>query len=323
MSYKTHMKYDAADLDTIMSASDRLGIREDAGIFLARQLDYVKSRIYDVNQAPLRGLQLVPMSTEVPEFAESFTYRIWDMVGMAVFISNYADDLPRVDVQGEEKTSMLKSIGDAYGYSLDEMRTAQALGVALSERKGRAARRAIEELINRVCLVGDTKHGFYGITNHPNIGETVINGNWTDPATTGLQILDDLFAMYDAVRIQSFGYHLPNTLGIAPTRQTVLSRKSVNGENGTFESVWTRFSAQYPNVQMIDAYELEPSAQGANDSTVLMYERDVDNLSIEIPRPFEQLPAEKRNLEMVIDCISKISGVILYRPLSITKGVGA
>ncbi|WP_252108986.1 MULTISPECIES: DUF2184 domain-containing protein [unclassified Halomonas] len=323
MSFKTHMNYDAADLAVIMSASDLLGIREDQGIFLARQLDYVKSRIYDVNTAPLRGLRLVPMSTEVPEHAESFTYRIWDMVGMAVFISNYADDLPRADVSGKEATAKLKSLGDAYGYSLDEMRTAQALGVALSERKGRAARRAIDELINRVCLVGDADHGFYGITNHPNVGETVITGNWTDPATTGLQILDDLFAMYDAVRIQSYGYHIPNTLGIAPTRQTVLSRKSVNGENGNFESVWTRFSAQYPGVEMIDAYELEPSASGADDSVVLMYERDEDNLSIEVPRAFEQLPAEKRNLEMVIACIAKISGVNIYRPLSITKGVGA
>ncbi|MGQ7286014.1 DUF2184 domain-containing protein [Vreelandella venusta] len=318
-----HMNYDAADLAAVMDAGERLGIeREDQGIFLARQLDYVKTRIYETLTPPLAGLRLVPVSTEVPEWAESFTYRMYDEVGMAKFISNYADDLPRVDVIGSEKTLSLKSMGVAYGYSLDEMRLANAMGTNLSERKGRVARKAIDQKVNKVALVGDEPHGFFGFTNHPNLGETAVTGDWTNPATTGLQILNDLFAMYDAVRIQSYGHHIPNTLAIAPTRQTILGRKSVNGENGTFESVWTRFKAQYPNVEMIDAVELEPTAANGNESTAMMYERDVDNLSIEIPRPFEQLPAEKRNLEMVIDCISKCSGVAIYRPLSLTKAVG-
>ncbi|WP_275289174.1 DUF2184 domain-containing protein [Halomonas elongata] len=319
---KQHMNYDAADLAAVMDAGDRLGIvREDEGLFLARQLDYVKSRIYETITPSLTGLDLVPVSTEVPEWAESFTYRTYDEVGMAKFISNYADDLPRVDVTGKEETLKLKSLGDAYGYSLDEMRLANAMGTNLPERKGRTARRAIDQLINKVAMVGDANHGFYGFTNHPNLGETAVNGAWTDSATTGQQILDDLLAMYDAVQIQSYDYHTPNTLALAPTRRSALTRKNVN-EGGNWESVWSRFKALYPNVSLIASTELEPSDANGQQSSAVMYERDVDNLSIEIPRPFEQLPAEKRNLEMVIDCIAKCSGVAVYRPLSLTKAVG-
>lgn len=317
-----HMNYDAAELETLASAGDRIGLlRQDDGIYLARQLDYVKDRVYEQLTPNLTGLQLVPVSTEVPETAESYTYRTFSYVGMAKFISNYADDLPRADVQGEEQTLKLKSLGDAYGYSFDELRTANALGTNLPERKGRAARRAIDQLINRVALVGDSAHGFYGITNHPNIGETAVNGNWTDSATTGQEILDDLLSMYDAVLIQSYDNHIPTTFAMAPTRRSALMRKNVN-EGGNWESVMARFQSLYPNVSFIASRELEPSEENGNQSTAIMYERDQDNMSIEIPRPFEQLPAEKRNLEMVIDCIAKIGGVALYRPLSITKAVG-
>lgn len=319
---KQHMHYDAADLAAVMDGKERLGIeREDEGIFLARQLDYVKTRIYEIETPNLTGLQLVPVSTEVPEWAESFTYRTYDEVGMAKFISNYADDLPRVDVSGKEQTLKLKSMGDAYGYSLDEMRLANAMGTNLSERKGRVARRAIDQLVNRVALVGDDLHGFYGFTNHPNLGETSVTGDWTLEATTGQQILDDLMAMYDAVQIQSYDNHTPDTLAVAPTRRSALMRKNVNS-GGNWESVWERFRSLYPGVTLIASTELEPTTANGNVSTAVMYERNVDNLSIEIPRPFEQLAAEKRNLEMVIDCIAKCSGVAIYRPLALTRAVG-
>ena len=314
-----HMHYDAADLAAVMDGKDRLGIeREDQGIFLARQLDYVKSRIYEVLTPNLTGLQLVPVSTEVPEWAESFTYRTYDEVGMAKFISNYADDLPRVDVIGKEETLKLKSMGDAYGYSLDEMRLANAMGTNLPERKGRTARKAIDQLVNKVALVGDADHGFYGFTNHPNLGTTAVTGDWTASTTTGQEILDDLLAMYDAVQVQSFDNHTPNTLAVAPTRRSALVSKNVN-TGGQFQTVWATFQSIHPGVTMIASTELE-AAEGAGEA--VMYERDVDNLSIEIPRPFEQLPAERRGLEMVIDCIAKCSGVAIYRPLALTKGTG-
>lgn len=313
-----HMNYDAGDLAAIMEGGERLGIeRQDEGIFLARQLDYVKTRIYEVETPSMTGLQLVPVSTEVPEWAESFTYRTFDEVGMAKFISNYADDLPRVDVMGTEETLKLKSMGDAYGYSLDEMRLANAMGTNLPERKGRVARRAIDQLINRVALTGDTLHGFSGITNHPNLGTTSITGSWTGSTTTGQQMLSDLLAMYDGVSVQSFDNHTPNTLAIAPTRRSVLVSTRVNTNDS--QTVWQAFTSIHPGVTMLASTELE-GAEGA--STTIMYDRDVDNLSIEIPRPFEQLPAEKRNLEMVIDCIAKTSGVAIYRPLALTKSDG-
>ncbi len=41
---------------------------------------------------------------------------------MAKIISSYASDLPRADVKGKPTTAIIKSLGDSYGYSIQEMR---------------------------------------------------------------------------------------------------------------------------------------------------------------------------------------------------------
>ena len=314
-----HMNYDEADMAAISVIAPELNFRSDEdGVMTARQLDYVKTRVYEQVMPPLTGLQLVPVSTEVPEWAETFTWRMYDEVGMAKFVANYADDLPRADVQGTEQTSRIKDIGASYGYNIAELRASNATGANLPARKGNAARRSIEQLLNRVALVGDTDYGFYGIANHPNIGETTITGDWGNAATTGDTILADLITLYNAVLNQSFDNHVPNTLAVTPEARAAIATKRVSDSNG--KTVWQFFTEQYPGVEMLSSRELA-GVEGGED-IALMYERNADNMSLELPMAFNQLAAQARNLELVVPCLARSGGVTLYYPLSITKAVG-
>ena len=63
-------------------------------------------------------------------------------------------------------------------------------------------------------------------------------------------------------------------------------------------------------------------AGGAGIDRAVAYRRDPEVLTLEVPSDFEQLEAEKRNLEYVIDCIESFGGVIIYYPLSISFGDG-
>ena len=76
---------------------------------------YIKSQTYDRLYPEFTALTLFPVTHEVPEGAETVTYYSYDKTGMAKIISNYATDLPRVDVKGEPTTVPVKSIGDSYG----------------------------------------------------------------------------------------------------------------------------------------------------------------------------------------------------------------
>ena len=85
------MHYDELDLAAIQSTG-RLDANES--IFFARELEYVKSKAYDVKYPANNALALFPVSTEADAGADYISYESYDMIGMAKIIANYADDLP-------------------------------------------------------------------------------------------------------------------------------------------------------------------------------------------------------------------------------------
>jgi len=312
-----HEHYDEADLPAVQAVGLVAGMREDEGLFTARQLDYVKSRTYDKKLPPMVGLQLVPISTEVPEWAETFTYMMFDEVGMAKVVSNYAMDLPRADVKGEEKTASVKNIGDSYGYSIMEIRAAQANRTNLPTRKAAAARKAVEVKLNQMALVGDTKYGLYGLTNHPNVPIVVgLNGNWLTTATPD-QMLADLDTIYDAVPTQSKGVHTPTRIVMPTKHRSKLFSTRLPDSNG--KTVGQFFLDKHPGLQIIAAAEFEGAGTGGKD-LIMAYEFSEENLSMELPMPFNQLPAQARGLELVVPCLARAGGVVVYYPLSTAKG---
>ena len=140
---KKHMNYDATDAKVLRngnvcrSMSGRgmqFDSTQEASIFFARELDYIKAQSYDVEYPQMTALSMFPISSEVPEGAETFTYYSYDKIGLAKIINNYATDLPRTDVKGKPTTGYVKSIGDSYGYSVQEMRASRMTGKSLDVR---------------------------------------------------------------------------------------------------------------------------------------------------------------------------------------------
>ncbi|WP_423056875.1 major capsid family protein [Achromobacter xylosoxidans] len=41
---------------------------------------------------------------------------------------------------------------------------------------------------------------------------------------------------------------------------------------------------------------------------------------MELPMPFNQLAAQARGLELVVPCLARAGGVVVYYPLSMAKG---
>lgn len=73
----------------------------------------------------------------------------YDRTGVAKIINNYATDLPRADVKGKPTTAYVKSVGDSYGYSVQEMRASRLAGKSLDVRKAEAARYAADYALNK------------------------------------------------------------------------------------------------------------------------------------------------------------------------------
>jgi hypothetical protein len=342
--------YDMADFDALQHAqvghilSRMEGMRFDsdeaASVFFARELDYVKARTYDKLYPQLTALVNFPVTSEVPEGAETVTYYSYEKTGMAEIIANYADDLPRADVKGEPTTATVKEIGVAYGYSVQEMAASRMAGKSLDVRKGEAAKWAVDEKTNRVAWRGDSKNKLIGVlSDGNNIPLYVLPDAANPPAGVTLnltswkykdadEIVADIAGLLGTVSDLTMGVERPDTLQIPESVYIELTLKRLPG---TDSSVMKYIKENAPNLKGIKAApELNPNSFTTNPystpenpvGVAVLYTYDPEKLAIEIPLPFVQLPMQPKNLEYTIPCRQRIAGVFIYYPLSAIIAVG-
>lgn len=317
--------YDDIDLAVIQSLGQRI-FQQDAvefggnSLFFARQLDYVKATVYARKFPPLNADLLVPDDTSTPEWAETVTVMSYDSVGMAKIIANYADDLPRADVRGMAQMVTVKTLGDSYGYNINEIRASRATGAGLDTRKADAARRAVDLKIAKIKMVGDPDYGLFGLFTHPNIPEVILpfGGPWD--ALTGDQIYDNLNTMVFTYQQQTLGTHNANFLALAPTAYHSAATKFFNAPVTSPVTALALFQSMNPGISVRNIIECR-GADVTGADVALLYELSSDNLAHNFVMPFSQLPPEARNLEFVTNCLAKSGGVNIYYPLSMLKAI--
>lgn len=304
-----HERYDEFDLETIIAQAMAQGQRYDEGfsLFLARQLDYLKTQAYEVEYSPMSAMAIFPVTNELPDDVMTFTYGIYDAVGMAKIIADYSDDLPSVDANYREETGKIYRIGDSYHYSLDELKGAARTGRNLTDRKARAARKAFDTKLNDMIWKGDADHQILGVFQHPNVPVTVSAG-WTTPQIAN----DELEGAIQAIVSLTKGNHRATTIVIPPSVAKILNGLIPNGAGYTYRRL---FDENNPNLTWLQAYELE-DYNGSGDRAVIVFENDPLNLSVEIPEAFNQLPPQARNLHWQVPCTGKATGLTVYRPLT-------
>ena len=310
----TWTNFDQDDLAAIQVALPALGLRaDDVGPMVARQLDYVKARTYSRQLPPMSGDTLVPTESDVPEGAETIVTKIFDEIGMAKVIANYADDLPRVDVRGREVATPIRTIGDAYGYTQQDLRASAFSGVGLPASRAAAARRAVAQEGNRIKFRGEPVYGLYGILTHPNVPTVVAtNGDWANVATTGDEIVTDVIALVESVTTQSNGNHSVTRVGMDNVRAAAMRTKRLDADKTVTAGAFLR--EMYPNVQWVVAQEL--------GATVFAAEFDPTNYRYEQVMDFVQHPPQARGLEFVVPCEARTGGVVVSYPLALAKMTG-
>ena len=312
----SEMKYDANDLRAI-EASGRFDANES--MFFARQLEAIKAQTYDVKRANLNALQLMPVSTDVPEGATTITYRQYDTVGMAKVIANYANDLPRADVTGKEFTSNIRSIGNAFGYNTQEIRSAIFAGVNLPARKAMAATRAHQEKINALAFTGDADHGLPGLISNTNVPEVTLLADGTGSSKTFAsktadKIVRDVNALVNKIISQSKGVHRATEVWM-PVEQYALIATTQNSTAS--DTTILQFLQQvHPGVTFRQVVELDGAGASGADR-IYAIENSRDNWAIEIPMMMKMYSPQQKGLEFEVPVESRFGGVIIEYPLAL------
>ena len=308
------------DYSIKLDSSGQQLLHNDANLvgFFEQQLEQVLAKTYDIKYPQLKGTTAIPVDTSINSGAESFAFKTYDMVGMAKIISDYSQALPRVGIKGQKTVRPIRSIGASFGYSVQEIRAAQMTGMPLQQREATAVRKANDLKVNQIAWSGDVECGLYGFLNYPNVPISDVLNDGTGSTTewinkTPAQIYRD---MQDAVRgvvTTTKGVHDPNTLLLPLEQYTLVESTVYNTLNG--DTILTVFNRNFKGVSVDWVNELDGAGTTGED-VMIAYERNIDNLALQIPQGFETFPPQAKGLEIVVPTHSRTGGVVFYYPLS-------
>lgn len=337
------MRYDQNDYDALLHSKIPAALVEtpqmnfdddsDASVFFARELDYVKSQSYDVEYPEFTALKLFPVSSEINPGTETVTYYSYDKTGMAKIISNYATDLPRADVKGKPTTAIIKSLGDSYGYSIQEMRASAMAGKSLDARKAESARYQIDYLNNKIAWNGDEETGLRGVLSKDNdvplyVPATGAKGStkWADK--TEDEILADITGMLKQVARTTKKVEKPDTLALPSEAYIEIQNRRIES---TATTVLKYIQDNITDIaRIVSCPELDPdsvdtnpyAAESDGKGVALLFKNDPRKFTIENPLSFMQYPVQPEGLEMVVPCEARTAGAIIYYPMSMLIATG-
>lgn len=293
-------------------------------MFFERQLEFVKTELYEKRYPTLKARELIPVSTSAPRGAKTIIYRMYDKVGFAKIVANYATDFPKVTVTASEETAKVKRLGDSFSYTVDDIQAAIMSNINLESRLALAAQRGIMELENRIAFFGDTAAGLGGFLTNANIPETVApNGGGGSPLWSSKspdEVIFDIATNINTVITQSNGVENPNTVLFPVTAYAYLATTPRSSTTDT--TILEFLKKVFPQITRWDwLNELETAGTGST-RLMIAYNRDPMNLTLEIPEDFNVYPAQERGLEYEVPCSSKTAGVIVYYPLTAHKMYG-
>ena len=289
---------------------------------LINQTSYIDQQVNEIVYPDIQYPELIPVDTSAGEFAKSVTYYSSDKYGEANWINGNSDDLP---LAGTEKTKFQTPVYTAaigYSFGWEEVNQAMLLGHNLQGDDAAAARRAYEEMVDRVAILGDSRKGFQGLINNSSVNAaSATNGDWGGTGTTSDQVLEDVnnsllavgsSALYTSIAdtlLLSFGkMNFLATTRLGDTERTLLSFLR---ENNTYTAMTGR------PLMIRGVRGLETAGVGGTER-MIAYRRDPSVLKLHVPMVHRFLPVHQAGpLRWEVPGVFRLGGLDIRRPLEV------
>lgn len=305
------------------------GLRCDAGetAAFARQLETIQAKVYEVKFPDTKWRSLLPVVSNIPLGARSATYRMFEGYGEAKLLDNYAtEDFPTAEIQGKEFSEVIRSIGDKYVYSVEDLRASQLMQVSLDVEKAKVARKVIERKFDQLCATGGGP--FKGILNHGaansfTLADSVAGaGNlkkWLNADLTAYktpeEIVKDIRLMVEGARVATNSMFDQFDLVVGTKGDVALSRPytySAGGQTVTLDYSIGQYALKtIPGLRSISFWNRCDTAGAGGLERILMYPRDPEVIEARVPLDFEQFAPQLSGMSFVTHCHAKFGGVIV------------
>lgn len=321
---------------------------DDEGVFFQRQLEFIQAQSYDVLYPDLKGRTTFALNTEGGEGINTITYRSYDKRGETAIIAGKATDLPRGDISGKEYSISVKTLGNAFGYSRQELAAAKVTGMPLEARKAEATRRSYEEKVNNIIWFGNAENNLHGFFNGP-VGAPALTVPITDVAAasggsnsrvwgvdkTPDEVIADLTSACAAMYADTLQLFKPTEIlmSVAKRQYLINTPRSLQSDVSIMD--WFLQNNDFINSkdQIKDINELAgvypaPASGNPIDGTAHGFQgfsvvsNSADNLRVREPFPYMHLPVQYKGLEFEINCYGRFAGVEMIRPAAVHHYTG-
>jgi len=307
-------------------------LRLDAGesIFFARELEAIDKQVYETIYPENKARSLIPTQQGIPDWAKVYTWRLFSKFGAAKIAANMADDIPRADVTGEEASKVIKPCVASYGYDLFEIKAAAATGTPLDALKAMAARFAIETEIDDILVNGNTAHALEGLLTIA-AGTTTADptakaaGGLTWAVATPDEIVADINRGPTSIRNAMSGAGGPvfsQYTFLVPDLQysQIAQTRMGDGSDTTILKFVLGTNPFIADIQPL--HHCNNGTPGGATDRMVWYPKNPLCVAGIVPMEFTSQPAEQRNLEWVVNCMSTIGGIVVRYPLAVAYGDG-
>ena len=296
--------------------------------FLIRQASLIEPTVYAMRYQEIQYPALIPVDTSAPEWIQSVTYFSMDGVGQAQWFNGLAHDVPKVETTREKLETSVSMAAIGYGYTLEELGTAQLLGMNLSNDRAALARRVAEEKTDAVAFVGDATKGFVGLVNAATPTATTAPADGTGSATTFAsktpdQILRDINGQITGIFTGTLGAEIADTLLMPYSVLLDLSTRRIDAVNQTTilewierNNIYTRTTGGALTIRGVFGYL--DTAGASSTKRMVTYRRSPDVLKMHVPMPFRFLPAWQTGpIKFDVPGIFRLGGVDIRRPKAV------
>lgn len=296
--------------------------------FLIRQASLIEPTVYAMRYQEIQYASLIPVDTSAPEWIQSVTYFSMDGVGKAEWFNGNAHDVPKVELTREKFETSVSMAAIGYGYTLEELGTAQLLGMNLTADKATLARRIAEEKIDAVAFVGDTAKGLSGLVNSSTPTATTAPADGSGSATTFAsktpdQVLRDINAQLTGMFTGTLGAEIADTILLPYSVLLDLSTRRIDAVNQTTilewverNNIYTRTTGQALTIRGVFGY-LDTAGAGGTKRMVA-YRRSPEVLKMHLPMPFRFMqPWQTGPIKFDVPGIFRVGGVDIRRPKAV------
>lgn len=292
---------------------------QEAVAFVISQLAHTENQVFERQYQPMQYEQLIPISYEAGEHADSIRYEIYDYVGRGRRSSGKGRDVNLVDVAYADKSFPVMNGDIGYDYSMEELRRTAFLRRPISERKMAAAIEAYRRHMNDVGLYGETSAGITGLFNNANVPQgNAPTGGWA--AATPANILKDINVLIQNIWTNTAFNDQVTCICIAPTAYAYISStpRSDNSDKTILQYIKENNVAKVEkgiDIQFCPAYGLDTGGAGGT-RRMMGYVKSDTRLVMHVPMPLRFLAPQLLGLNVQVPGEYKYSGVEWRYPKS-------